>query len=196
MRCRWAKRRTSGRLREDQPSHAGWGQTEIVTKGERCKGIKFRKCTQVKNAEGRFDPQFDDSVTEEAACDIVLYCIGQKPEYGKLLEGTKVEFTQRGFVVADPVTLQTAEKDIFVGGDVFTGQKFVIDAIAAGRQAMVSINRYVHPGQSMTIGRDLREFIELDRDDIRSSPTTTPAVRHLATREESLRRHSKICAFL
>ncbi|MBO5513517.1 MAG: FAD-dependent oxidoreductase [Mogibacterium sp.] len=146
--------------------HAGWGQTEIVTKGERCKGIKFRKCTQVKNAEGRFDPKFDDSVTEEAACDIVLYCIGQKPEYGKLLEGTKVEFTQRGFVVADPVTLQTAEKDIFVGGDVFTGQKFVIDAIAAGRQAMVSINRYVHPGQSLTIGRDLREFIELDRDDI------------------------------
>ena len=71
-----------------------------------------------------------------------------------------------GTIQADPVTLQTGESDVFVGGDVYTGQKFVIDAIAAGREAAVSINRYVHPGQSLTIGRDLRTFIELDRDDI------------------------------
>jgi ferredoxin len=47
---------------------------------------------------------------------------------------------------------------------------------------MVSINRYVHPGQSLTIGRDLREFIELDRDDIRvdaydNAPRQTPGMR-------------------
>ena len=152
--------------------HAGWGQTEIAEKDGRCTGIRFRKCVSVRNAEGRFDPKFDDAVTEEAACDMVLYCIGQKPDWGKLLEGTKVELSRGGFVIADPVTLQTAEPDIFVGGDVYTGQKFVIDAIAAGRTAMVSINRYVHPGQSMTIGRDLREFIELDRDDISISPVS------------------------
>ena len=78
-----------------------------------------------------------------------------------------MEFNRNGTVKADPVTLQTAEPDIFVGGDVYTGQKFVIDAIAAGREAAVSINRFVHPGQSLTLGRDLRTFIELDRDDIR-----------------------------
>ena len=150
--------------------HAGWGQTEVVIKDGKCAGIRFRKCVSVKNGEGRFDPEFDDSVTEEAACDTVLYCIGQKPDWGKVLDGTKVELSPRGFVIADPVTLQTSEPDIFVGGDIYTGQKFVIDAIAAGRTAMVSINRYVHPGQSMTIGRDLREFIELDRDDISISP--------------------------
>ena len=152
--------------------HAGWGQTEVVVKDGKCAGIKFRKCISVKNAEGRFDPKFDDSVTQEAECTTVLYCIGQKPDFGKLLEGTKVELSPRGLAIADPVTLQTAEPDIFVGGDVYTGQKFVIDAIAAGRQAMVSINRYVHPGQSLTIGRDLREFIELDRDDISICPTS------------------------
>ena len=152
--------------------HAGWGQTEVVVKDGKCAGIKFRKCISVKNAEGRFDPKFDDSVTQEAECTTVLYCIGQKPDVGKLLEGTKVELSPRGLAIADPVTLQTAEPDIFVGGDVYTGQKFVIDAIAAGRQAMVSINRYVHPGQSLTIGRDLREFIELDRDDISICPTS------------------------
>ena len=56
--------------------HAGWGQTEIVTKNGKCTGIKFRKCVSVKNAEGRFAPVFDDAVTEEAACTTVLYCIG------------------------------------------------------------------------------------------------------------------------
>ena len=146
--------------------HAGWGQTEILTADGRCTGIRFRKCLSVKNAEGRFDPKFDDGDTAEAACTTVLYCIGQKPDLGKLLEGTRVEFNRNGTVKADPVTLQTAEPDIFVGGDVCTGQKFVIDAIAAGREAAVSINRFVHPGQSLTLGRDLRNFIELDRDDI------------------------------
>ena len=146
--------------------HAGWGQTEILTADGRCTGIRFRKCLSVKNAEGRFDPKFDDGDTAEAACTTVLYCIGQKPDLGKLLEGTRVEFSRNGTVKADPVTLQTAEPDVFVGGDVCTGQKFVIDAIAAGREAAVSINRFVHPGQSLTLGRDLRNFIELDRDDI------------------------------
>ncbi len=146
--------------------HAGWGQTEILTADGRCTGIRFRKCLSVKNAEGRFDPKFNDGDTAEAACTTVLYCIGQKPDLGKLLEGTRVEFNRNGTVKADPVTLQTAEPDIFVGGDVCTGQKFVIDAIAAGREAAVSINRFVHPGQSLTLGRDLRNFIELDRDDI------------------------------
>lgn len=146
--------------------HAGWGQTEIVVQEGRCAGIKFRRCLSVKNAEGRFDPKFDDNDTAETACGTVLYCIGQKPDWGKLLEGSRVEFNRNGTAKADPVTLQTAEPDIFVGGDAYTGQKFVIDAIAAGREAAVSINRFVHPGQSLTLGRDLRTFIELVRDDI------------------------------
>ena len=78
-----------------------------------------------------------------------------------------MELRGGGTAVADPVTRQTAEPDIFVGGDIRHGARFAIDAIADGREGMVSINRFVHPGQSLTIGRDLREFIELDRDDIR-----------------------------
>ncbi|MBQ1407482.1 MAG: FAD-dependent oxidoreductase [Eubacterium sp.] len=150
--------------------HAGWGQTEIVEADGKCTGIKFRKCLSVKNAEGRFDPKFDDAVTDEAVCDTVLFCIGQKADWKEMLAGTKVEFNPNGTAKADPVTLQTAEPDIFIGGDAYTGQKFVIDAIAGGRVGAVSINRFVHPGQSLTIGRDLREFIELDREDISICP--------------------------
>ena len=65
--------------------------------------------------------------------------------------------------VADSLTYQTAEPDIFVGGDVYTGPKFAIDAIAAGKEAAVSIHRFVHEGQSLTIGRNRREFVELDK---------------------------------
>lgn len=148
--------------REGITIHAGWGQTEIVEQDGKCAGIRFRKCLSVKNA-GRFDPKFDDAVTEETACDMVLYCIGQKVEWKALLTGTKVEFNPNGTVKADPVTYQTAEPDIFVGGDAYTGQKFAIDAIAAGKQGAVSLHRWVQHA-TLTIGRDRRQFIELDKE--------------------------------
>ena len=66
--------------------HDGWGQTEIIKKAGKCKGIKFRKGVSVKNKEGRFDPKFDDSETTEQKCSTVLFSIGQKPDYGKLFE--------------------------------------------------------------------------------------------------------------
>ena len=146
--------------------HAGWGQTEIVAKDGKVQAIRFRRCVSVKNAEGRFDPRFNDNATSEEKCDVVLFCIGQKPDWKELLKGTKVEFTERGLVKADPVTMQTAEPDIFVGGDIYTGQKFVIDAVAAGKDGAVSLHRYVQPSCSLTIGRNLRQFIELDKGNI------------------------------
>ena len=145
--------------------HAGWGQTEILAENGRCSGIRFRKCLSVRNAEGRFAPTFDDNTTEEVPCDMVLYCIGQKVDWKGLLTGTAVELNPNGTAKADPVTYQTAEPDIFVGGDVYTGQKFAIDAIAAGKQGAVSLHRWVQDA-TLTIGRDKREFIELDKNNL------------------------------
>ena len=145
--------------------HAGWGQTEILTENGKCSGIRFRKCLSVRNAEGRFAPTFDDNTTEEVPCDMVLYCIGQKVDWKGLLTGTAVELNPNGTAKADPVTYQTAEPDLFVGGDVYTGQKFAIDAIAAGKQGAVSLHRWVQDA-TLTIGRDKREFIELDKNNL------------------------------
>ncbi len=75
-------------------------------------------------------------------------------------------FNKNGTVIADPITFQTAQKDIFVGGDAYTGPKFVIDAIAQGREAAESLHRYVHPGQSLALARNLRQFYELDKNDV------------------------------
>ena len=145
--------------------HAGWGQTEILAENGKCSGIRFRKCLSVRNAEGRFAPTFDDNTTEEVPCDMVLYCIGQKVDWKGLLTGTAVELNPNGTAKADPVTYQTAEPDLFVGGDVYTGQKFAIDAIAAGKQGAVSLHRWVQDA-TPTIGRDKREFIELDKNNL------------------------------
>ena len=143
--------------------HAGWGQTEIVVEDGKCAGIRFRKFTRVKNDDGRFAPEFDDSVSEQAECTTVLYCIGQKVDWRELLTGTAVEFNPNGTVKADPVTYQTAEKDIFVGGDAYTGQKFAIDAIAAGKEGAISLHRFVQHA-TLTVGRNCRQFIELDKE--------------------------------
>ena len=72
----------------------------------------------------------------------------------------------KGVAMADPVTLQTAQEDIFVGGDCYTGPKFAIDAIAAGREGAISLHRYVQPGQSLTLARNPRDFYELDKDNV------------------------------
>ena len=144
----------------------GWGPKEVLVENGRVKGIVFKRCTSVFDENHRFSPKYDENDTITIPCENVLMAIGQSAEWGDLLKGSKVEVRPNGTAVADPVTFQTGEPDIFVGGDIFHGARFAIDAIADGKQGMVSINRFVHPGQSLTIGRDRREFIEFNRDDI------------------------------
>ena len=97
--------------------------------------------------------------------DSVIGAIGQRIDWGNLDVG-ELKRSEKGAALADPVTYQTAQSDIFVGGDVYTGPKFAIDAIAAGREGAVSLHRFVQPGQSLTIGRNRWEFIELDKDNL------------------------------
>ena len=144
----------------------GWGPKEVLTKDGKVTGVVFKRCTRVYNDEHRFAPQYDENDTITVPCENVLMAIGQSAEWGALLEGSKVKVRPNGTAVADAVTYQTDEPDIFVGGDIFHGARFAIDAIADGKQGMVSINRFVHPGQSLVIGRDLRTFNEFNRDDI------------------------------
>jgi ferredoxin len=66
----------------------------------------------------------------------------------------------------NPVTFQTGEPDVFAGGDSLTGPRFAIDAIAQGKEGAISIHRYVHPGQSLTLGRIKRDYLSFDKDDL------------------------------
>ena len=144
----------------------GWGPKEILSEDGKVTGIVFKKCISVKDETGKFNPKYDENETMTIPCKNVILSVGQSIEWGSLLEGTKVELGRGNGPVADPVTYQTAEPDIFVGGDVYTGPKFAIDAIAAGKQGAISIHRYVQPHSSLTIGRDPNYYKELDKDDI------------------------------
>ena len=117
------------------------------------------------NAEHKFAPEYDENELLTLDADHVIFAIGQTVVLKDLLKDTKVEFFRGVYPVADKLTYQTAEPDIFVGGDVFTGPKFAIDAIAAGKEAAESLHRFVQHGH-MTIGRNRRDFIELNKQDI------------------------------
>lgn len=147
--------------------HGSWGPLDIQTAEDGAvRSIRFQKCLSVKDAEGRFAPVYDENAIEAVPADTVLFCIGQKADWGTLVDGTRVERNKNGTAAADGLTYQTAEPDIFVGGDVYTGQKFCIDAIAAGKEAAISLHRFVQPNSSMTIGRNRRRFVELDKENV------------------------------
>lgn len=146
--------------------HCGWGPKEILTEDGKVKGIVFKKCVSVKDPDGRFNPRYDESETMTVECDHVFMSVGQSILWGDLLKNEKVELGRGNGAVADAVTYQTAQPDVFVGGDVYTGPKFAIDAIAAGKEGAVSIHRFVQPHSSLTIGRNRRQFVELDKQDV------------------------------
>ena len=168
-----------------------WGPKEVLTdENGHVIGILFKKCLRTIDPEtGKFSPVYDENETMTLKADHIVFAIGQAIEWGKLLEGTKVEFWRGNYPVADPLTYQTAEPDIFVGGDVYHGPKFVIDAIEDGKCAAESLHRYVHKGADMTIGRNRRDFIMLDKDNI-SVPNYDHAGRQEAGMDESIDPHS------
>ena len=143
----------------------GWGPKEVLTdEAGTVRGIVLKRCARVFDDDGRFAPEYDEGNLATIECDQVVFAIGQSIEWGNLLEGSAVELGRGQGAIADPQTYQTAEPDIFVGGDVYTGPKFAIDAIAAGHEAAVSIHRFVQHG-TLTIGRNQRKYVELNKDD-------------------------------
>ena len=144
----------------------GYGPKEFLTKDGHVCGVVLKRCTGLYDAEGRFAPTYDESVTITLPCDNVVLSIGQCIQWGNLLDGEAVQLGRGQGAVADAMTYQTAQSDIFVGGDVYTGPRFAIDAIAAGKQGAISIHRFVQPNTSLTIGRNRRDFYELDKTNL------------------------------
>lgn len=164
-----------------------WGPKEVlVDESGKVTGIVLKKCISTVDPETKkFSPVYDENVTVTVSADKIVFAIGQSIEWGKLLEGTKVTFWHGNYPVADKFTYQTEDPDIFVGGDAYTGPRFVIDAIAAGHEAAESLHRHVRPDASMTIGRDRRNFTPLDKDDIKF-PSYDTAGRQEAGMDSSI----------
>lgn len=143
-----------------------WGPKRIITENGKVVGIEFKKCISVFDENNRFNPSYDENETIVIKGDTILLSVGQSIEWGNLIKGSKIEINPNNTIKADSFTYQTGEPDVFVGGDSFTGPRFAIDAIAAGKEGAISIHRYVQPGQSLIIGRDRKEYHSLDKENI------------------------------
>ena len=169
----------------------GWGPKELKKDAQgHVTAVVFKRCLRTIDPETKkFSPVYDEQETMTLEADHVVFAIGQAIDWGKLLEGTKVEFWRGNYPVADPLTYQTAEPDIFVGGDVYHGPKFAIDAIEDGKCAAESLHRYVHKGADLKTGRNRRDFIMLDKENI-SVECYDHAGRQEAGLDENVPKHS------
>lgn len=185
----------------------GWGPKRILTADGRVTGVEFKRCTSVFDENGRFAPVYDENETMTVECENVLTAIGQSIQWGSLLEGTKVQLNKNGTAKTNPVTeftryncedfpglqkekyelptpfevYQTDEPDVFVGGDVYSGPKFAIDAIAAGKEGAESIHRFVW-NHNMVVDRDRKKLAELNKENMDlSTYDQTPRQRPVIT---------------
>jgi len=185
----------------------GWGPKRIVVENGKVVAVEFKKCVSVFD-NGKFSPKFDENNVITVPADYVLLSVGQSIEWGKLLEGSKVELGRGNTVVADGFTYQSAQPDVFVGGDAYSGPKFAIDAIAAGKQGAISLHRFVQPGQNLLYGRDRREYRCLDKNslilsDYDNTPRQAPGHNHdsaksfkdtrLTFTEEQMKKETERC---
>ncbi|MBR3265266.1 MAG: FAD-dependent oxidoreductase [Erysipelotrichaceae bacterium] len=166
---------------EEVKINPGWGPKEVLVdeKGH-VNGIVFKRCLSTIDPEtGAFSPKYDEEDTITVKADKIIFAIGQSIIWGDLLKDTGVTFSRGNYPAADKFTYQTEDEAIFVGGDVFTGPKFVIDAIGQGHEAAESLIRYVSEyNVPLTIGRDRRFFKALDTDNI-----TVPSYDHAGRQE-------------
>lgn len=154
-------------LHDGVTTQCGWGPKEILARDGKVTGIVLKRCTQVKNNVGRFNPIFDKEDTLTLECDTIVTAIGQTIVWDDLLKGSNVEVLSNRTAKADNWTYQTGQEDIFVGGDVYTGPRFAIDAIAAGKEGAESLHPFVNKGHSLTLGRVRRDnFKYLDKNNI------------------------------
>lgn len=141
-----------------------YGPKELKVEGDKVVSVIFKKCTQVLDENKRFAPIYDENDTIELPVDDLLLSIGQQFDYKDLLKDQNVELNPNNTIKADETTLQTSCEDIFTGGDIYTGPNFAIVAIASGKEAAISIHRFVNRGQSLYFGRNPRTYLAFDKD--------------------------------
>lgn len=163
---------------EDIIINNSWGPKRIIGENGKVIGIEFKRCISTIDENGRFNPKYDEDDTITVEADHVLLSVGQSIDWCGMLEGSEAILNPNNTIQVDEITYQTNQRDVFAGGDAVTGPSFAIDAIAAGKQAAISIHRFVQKGQDLFIGRSRRQYIGLDKKTlIMDSFDTSPRQR-------------------
>lgn len=132
--------------------HTSWGPSRVLESGGRVAGVEFVRCTSVCDATGAFAPTYDPTTTKVLEAGTVIFAIGQSPDTAAIPAGVMLRDNRTMRV--HPLTMETSVPGLFAGGDIVSGPSTVISAIADGKRAAISIERYLR-GEDMTEGRSL-----------------------------------------
>jgi len=133
-----------------------WGPARIMANDGKVSGIEMVRCTSVFDEQGNFCPYFDETKTIVAA-DQVILAIGQASETAFcqdfcFLDDQQSLPVEKGLIAIDKATQQTEMIGVFAGGDAANGPATVIEAIAAGRRAAVSIDKFLGGNGVLEVG--------------------------------------------
>lgn len=183
------EREIADALEEGIAIENGWGPDQFMVAGNRVRGVEFKRCVSVFDREGNFRPLFSPGERLRLEADTVILAIGQGGDTG-LLDGTGIR-TAGGFIETDPATMQTSLEKVFAAGDISTGAKSVVDAIAQGRRAAESAHRYL---QGIPVGydRDFTASCETEFEVNLSSADPHPGMNPKKLKGEARRSFSEI----
>jgi len=151
--------------REEMPAHeeaiktaidegvdisVSWGPRRVVGDRKSVKEIELVRCLSVFDKTGKFKPSFEERTTRSMETDMVIFAIGENTDLSILPREIK---TDNNHILADPVTLETGLPGVFAAGVAVSGPGSVVEAIASGKKAAVSIDRYLR-GKDLRSGRD------------------------------------------
>lgn len=129
--------------REGVLFHPQRGPKRFIGENGKLKAIEFRGVKRTYDENGRFSPEFDEAVTEQFAVDAVILAIGQQTNLSFLKPNDGIEVTPGGFVKINPDTLATSAPGVYAGGDAAFGPRNIIDAVANGKRAALSIDEFL-----------------------------------------------------
>jgi len=163
-------------LEEGVVFHTSLGPTKILTQNGKASGVAFRACTRVFDDQRRFAPTFDDAQVTNLEADTVIVTIGQGIEaMAPLAVGPG------GRIVADRATLATNVPGIFAGGDAATGPASLVDAMAQGHRAAVSIDGFLRG----TAGQETSALADKNEELAPTPETDAPRVERRKMKQAS-----------
>jgi NADPH-dependent glutamate synthase beta subunit-like oxidoreductase len=121
--------------------------------GERghVRAVEFIGVQRTYDEDGRFNPQYDPQISETIEVDSVILAIGQQADLSFLKPEDGVELTPQKTIKVDPMTLATSAPGLYAGGDVAFGPRNLIEAVANGKRAALSIDDYLRGVEATTV---------------------------------------------
>jgi formate dehydrogenase (NADP+) beta subunit len=161
------------------------GAVRFIGEEGKVTGIEFRGVTRTYDEKGRFAPVFDDSFRESVKADTIILAIGQQPRLDFLMKTGGIELTSAGTIKVNPETLATSMPGVYAGGDVAFGPRNLIEAIANGKHAAVSIDNYLRAVHNKSVTKlsvekiNTREYMTITGYESipRHAPDTIPLER-------------------